>query len=140
MASPSSQSTEWLQERLVEILNSPHISFKKPAGLTNIRMGPGPIDLFSTRFANTVTSDVKGTVAGKEVDKEGLKEALLALQKKWNADSVLFKPQTSTGVYLACDCVRVGPKEFNECCRVREEGGAPRISELSLDGDEDLFT
>lgn len=87
---------EWLQDRLAKLLKAPHISFPKPSGpLAHIRMGPGPIDLFSTYYNNFFTSDAKGIVAGKEVDREGLKQALLALQKKWHTDSAKFTPQAS---------------------------------------------
>lgn len=80
---------QWLQEHLTQLLSSPYIHFTQPkiAGL-QLRMGPGPIDLFSTKFANMVTGDVTGVIAGKEVDKDGLKEALLKLQKKWNKEGV----------------------------------------------------
>ena len=61
-------------------------------------MGHGPIDLFSTRFANMFTQDATGVVGGKEVDKEGLKQSLLAWQKKWNQDTAHFtamEPQST---------------------------------------------
>ena len=87
---------EWLQDRLAKLLKAPHISIPRPTGpLAHIRMGPGPIDLFSTYYTNFFTSDAKGVVAGKEVDREGLKQALLALQKKWHVDSATFTPQVS---------------------------------------------
>ena len=84
-------TSEWLQEQLSTLLASPYIHFNQPnfPGL-HLRMGPGPIDVFSTRFANTFTKEAKGTVGGKEVDKEGLKQSLLALQKKWNKDTAKF--------------------------------------------------
>lgn len=36
------------------------------------------------------TDNATGTVAGRQVDKAGLKDALLALQKKWHPDSAKF--------------------------------------------------
>lgn len=98
MSSSSSQvDASFLQNTLSSILSAPHISFPKPpAGLPNLRLGHGPVDLFSTRFANTFAGDAKGVVAGKEVDKEGLKEALLALQKTWQSDSVKFEDQQTS--------------------------------------------
>lgn len=73
------------------LLASPYIHFNHPKfpGM-HIRMGPGPIDVFSTRFANMFTQEATGVVGGKEVDKAGLKEALLALQRKWNPDTAKF--------------------------------------------------
>ena len=84
-------SSEWLQEQLSTLLASPYIHFSQPKipGL-QLRMGPGPIDLFSTRFANTFTHDATAVVAGKELDKDGLKTALLALQKRWIPESASF--------------------------------------------------
>lgn len=55
-----------------------------------MHMGPGPIDLFSTRFANMFTKEATGVVAGVQVDKEGLKQSLLALQKQWNPETAQF--------------------------------------------------
>lgn len=84
-------TSEWLQEHLSTLLASPYIHFNQPSfpGL-HLRMGPGPIDLFSTRFSNTFTKDATGVVGGKEVDRDGLKQSLLALQKKWNKDTAKF--------------------------------------------------
>ncbi len=96
MSDPSPSSPEFLQDRLSTLLASPHIHFNKPPALLNIRMGPGPVDVFSTRFANWFTHDATGVVNGKQVDKEGLKEALLALQKKWHPDSANFVAQDSS--------------------------------------------
>lgn len=87
-------SPEWLQDRLQTLLNSPYIHFDQPK-LPHLRMGHGPVDLFSTRFNNWFTSDATGVVAGSTVDKAGLKDALLALQRKWNSDTAKFTPSTS---------------------------------------------
>lgn len=88
-------SPTFLQDALTSILNSPHISFPKPPhGLPNIRLGHGPIDLFSTRFTNVFAENATGEIAGTQVDKEGLKNALLALQKVWDGDSATFEAQS----------------------------------------------
>ena len=87
-------SPEWLQDKLQTLMNSPYIHFNQPK-LPHIRMGHGPVDLFSTRFNNWFTSDATGVVAGNTVDKAGLKEALLALQRKWNNDTAKFTPETN---------------------------------------------
>jgi hypothetical protein len=91
-------NTEWLQNRLSQLLSSPYIHFTQPKvpGL-HLRMGPGPIDLFSTRFMNLFTENAQGNVNGQEMGKDDLKQALLALQKTFNKDSVQFKPQTADG-------------------------------------------
>ncbi|CAL1693823.1 unnamed protein product [Somion occarium] len=113
---------EWLQDTLVKLLNAPHISFPKPTGaLAHIR---------------------------KEVDHEGLKEALLRLQKKWQADAAKFSPQASVenSEHPIVTVISWSPRNFNKdtaevkaSAAVREEGGATRISSLSLEGDAELF-
>ncbi|KAH8084358.1 hypothetical protein BXZ70DRAFT_900445 [Cristinia sonorae] len=136
-------SPAFLQESLSSILSSPHISFPKPpAGLPNIRLGHGPVDLFSTRFANTFASDAKGVVAGKEVDRDALKAALLALQKRWQEDTVKFDEQQSSVVSVAFTWT---PRKTTDTAQVKasatigDEGGAPRIKTLNLDGEAGLF-
>lgn len=81
----------WLSQEISQIISSPHISSPKPAGSLPFRMGPGPVDLFSTKFNNTFAHDLKAFVVGKEVSREELKAKLLALQKHWNAEQVKFQ-------------------------------------------------
>lgn len=92
-----SSSQEWVQNTLSEILSSPHINFPKQ---TAIRMGHGPVDLFSTRFINSFTPDVRATVAGQEMTRDELKQSLLALQKHWNPNSVEFAPSGVSHVFV----------------------------------------
>jgi hypothetical protein len=92
---------DWLSKEISQIISSPHISFPKPAGSLPFRMGPGPVDLFSTRFNNTFAYDVKATVTGEEVSREGLKAKLLGLQKHWNAEEVKFQVESAGPV---CRC------------------------------------
>lgn len=95
---------QWLSNQLITLLNSPHIHFTQPKfpGL-QLRTGPGPIDLFSTRFANMFTKDATGVLGGQEVDRDGLKEGLLALQKKWKGDSVQTQDaQSADGYQVRC--------------------------------------
>lgn len=82
--------SEWLQEQLKSLLASPYIHFKHPPQLAGRRFGHGPVDLFSTRFNQLFTDDATGVVGGKHVDKAGLKDALLAMQRKWHPDSADF--------------------------------------------------
>ena len=86
MSHPDSAASAWLQSSLSSLLASPYIHFNQPKvpGM-HFRMGPGPIDLFSTRFSNLFTDDATGVVGGKEVDKQGLKDSLIALQRKWDS-------------------------------------------------------
>ncbi|KAM5538387.1 hypothetical protein V8D89_007989 [Ganoderma adspersum] len=136
-------SAEFLQEHLSTLLNSPYIHFKQPQ-IPGIRLGHGPVDLFSTRFANFFTHDATGVVAGQELDKGGLKHALLALQKRWNPDSASFvaegdaaKPSSK---FLWTQKDAANQTEVTASGDVKEEGGTQRIHRLTLDGDQALFS
>ncbi|PSR78708.1 hypothetical protein PHLCEN_2v7297 [Hermanssonia centrifuga] len=159
-------TSEWLQEQLSTLLASPHIHFSHPKFPgAHMRMGPGPIDVFSTKFANMFTSDATGTVAGTQVDKDGLKESLLALQKQWNPDSAKFVPMdppsadyTVRSVVICPHNILVSSKSWQMAtsfswtpkqsetslqvgasASVQEEGGLQRINVLNLDGDPSMF-
>ena len=82
-------TTSFVEQALSSILSSPHISISAP-----IPTGPGPVDLFSTRFNNTFTADAKGLVDGESVDLDGLKQKLLALQTHYDPASVKFYAQS----------------------------------------------
>ena len=86
---------QWLIKKLGTLLASPYIHFKNPGGPLGIRLGPGPVDLFSTNYENLFAKEAKGVVYGKEVDRDELKEALLAIQRQWNPDSANFVPLQS---------------------------------------------
>ncbi|KAH9830530.1 uncharacterized protein C8Q71DRAFT_786274 [Rhodofomes roseus] len=137
-------SSEWLQEKLQTLMNSPYIHFNQPK-LPGLRMGHGPVDLFSTRFNNWFTGDATGVVAGNQVDKAGLKDALLALQKKWNNDSAKFTPSAGAQEGSLATRVEFTPTGADQAAdvtasaSVRQEGGTERISTLTLDGDSSLF-
>ncbi|EJF67510.1 hypothetical protein BD309DRAFT_965632 [Dichomitus squalens] len=139
----SASSPDFVQEKLTTLLNSPYIHFNQPPQLHGIRLGHGPVDLFSTRFNNYFTSDATGIVAGKEVDKEGLKTALLALQKRWNPDSANFVSQSDaskpTTKFLWTQKNADQPTEISASAELKHEGGSDRIHQLTLDGDESLF-
>ena len=86
---------DWLSKEISQIISSPHISFPKPAAPLPFKMGPGPVDLFSTRFNNTFAYDVQATVTGEEVSREGLKAKLLGLQKHWSAGEIQFRDESA---------------------------------------------
>ena len=106
MSTPEVGSPEWLSSQLTTLLASPHIHFTQPSfpGL-KLRMGPGPIDVFSTRFTNMCTKDVTGVLGGQEVDKAGLKEGLLALQKKWTGNGVQVESAQAPEGFQVCSFV-----------------------------------
>ena len=91
MEETTTTNDDWLSKEISQILSSTHISFPKSPPF---KMGPGPVDLFSTRFNGAFAYDVKATVAGKEVSREELKAKLLGLQKYWNAGEVKFQDES----------------------------------------------
>ena len=73
-----SAPAKWLANELSALLASPH-------AVAVAAVAPGTADAFSTRFNSIFMRHARGLVGGREVDLEGLKESLLALQKSWNA-------------------------------------------------------
>ncbi|KAI0931098.1 hypothetical protein AcW2_000057 [Taiwanofungus camphoratus] len=138
-------SPQWLEEHLHTLLNSPYIHF--PVGqLGGRRMGHGPVDLFSTRFNNFFTKGATGVVNGKDVDRAALKDTLLALQSKWNPATAKFAAVDDATQAQPAVQLNFTPKSADQAAEVKasasvtEEGGAPRISQLTLSGDDALFT
>ena len=99
-SSTPSASALWVEKALAALLSAPHITIPSPPA--GIHTGPGPIDLFSTRFDNTFSTDAKGVVDGTHVDRAGLKEKLLALQTHYNPNTVTFQAQPSAEDYQVC--------------------------------------
>ena len=70
------------------------------------------------------TKDATGVLAGQEVDKEGLKNGLLALQKKWTKDSVQIEDAQAADGYQACGCLHhVIPQYAQHAIPDRDEDG-----------------
>ncbi|KIJ25880.1 hypothetical protein M422DRAFT_273116 [Sphaerobolus stellatus SS14] len=144
-ASLSSKAT-WLQSTISDLLVSPYIHFRAPAGL-GIHMGHGPIDLFSTKFNNNFTPDVKATVAGNTVNRDELKQMLLGLQQHYSPDNVKFEiPATEASADSNTVYVKFtgqskvkGPYEVAIDANVSETEGQKKISSIKLDGDPALF-
>ena len=83
--SPAPGSPEWLGSALTALLAAPYIHFPAPPpGMGRLRMGHGPIDLFSTRFNQLFAQNARGHVNGADVDRDGVKDALLAVQSWWS--------------------------------------------------------
>ena len=76
-------SHAWFQNAFKSLMEAPGpISIPKlPFGM---RGGPGPIDVFSTRFYSLFADDVSATVNGEAVDKEGLKGRLVKIKRRYN--------------------------------------------------------
>jgi hypothetical protein len=91
---------DWLSTEISKLLVSPHISFPKPPA--GIRLGPGPVDLFSTNFNNLFAPDVVATVDGEKVSRDELKQKLLNLQKHWESDKVRLQEEPPRGTVSPC--------------------------------------
>jgi len=122
---------DWLSKEISQIMTSPHISFPKGP----FRMGPGPVDLFSTRFNNAFAPGVKVTMAGEEVSREQLKAKLLDLQKYWKAEEVKFEggPRSETVISFPSG------KTVFLSAQTEVEGGRRVIKKFSLDEDNSFF-
>lgn len=146
MSAVQLSSNHWLADHLCDLLASPHISLPSRGGLF---LGPGPVDLFTTRFNNCFAPDATGEVGGHEVDREGLKEALLMLQQHWNSENIhiMKSPEnecllthTKMSAEFEWTPKDIGHSELMEAdAEVRKLGGTDRISFLCLHGDEALF-
>ncbi|KAF8518395.1 hypothetical protein BU17DRAFT_66445 [Hysterangium stoloniferum] len=120
MTAAAMNNNAWLQSTLCDLLGAPHISIR---GIPGIRMGPGPVDIFSTRFNNHFALEVKAIVAGESVDRGGLKEKLLGLQQHYVPGSAKFQTEsedstkgTSDGeahVFLTGEAENVGAYEVS---------------------------
>jgi len=143
MTSIPEDPPEWLASTLSSILSAPHITIPPaPGGRPE---GPGPIDLFTTRFDNAFTDDAKAIVDGRKETLDGLKATLLALQKHWNAQTAKFTRVQSIHKHLtstSCTWTQTDSElklEFEASAKIVESGGSPRISEIILQGKASLF-
>lgn len=83
--SVAASSNRWLSDCLCDLMASPHVVMPPHGGM---HLGPGPMDVFTTRFNEYFGHEACGTLCGRPVDREGLKTGLLALQKRWNPEAV----------------------------------------------------
>ena len=61
----------------------------------------GPADLFNIRFDQMFEQNARGVVCGREVDRFQLKEALLTLKSKWNAETDSVVGQVARAGYFS---------------------------------------
>ena len=85
MSSVVTSHSHWLSDCLCDLMASPHISMPPHGGML---MGPGPVDLFTVRFDQYFMPGAHGTICGHAVDRDGIKDCLLNLQKRWNTEEV----------------------------------------------------
>lgn len=78
--SPAPESrSQWLAEQIQQLMVAPHVHVTE-----SVEEGPGPVDMFSTRFDGMFMPDAHGWVAGERMDRQHLKECMLGLQRRWN--------------------------------------------------------
>jgi hypothetical protein len=88
-------SEHWLQHELSSLLSSPG-PIRIPRLPFGLRGGPGPIDVFSSRFANLFSDDVRATINGIDYDKAGLKDKVIELKQYYDPDSATEELAEST--------------------------------------------
>ena len=71
--------SQWLADQLRDLMATPYVQVDEEEG-----MGPGPVDMFSTKFDAMFMPDAHGWVCGERTDRDGIKESLLGLQRRWN--------------------------------------------------------
>ena len=87
-----SAPSQWLANELTALLSSPHTVALPPHDITNSPyQAAGHADPFSARFNDMFLRHARGIVGGREVDREELKRALLALKKRWNPSQVRYE-------------------------------------------------
>ncbi|KAI0769630.1 hypothetical protein BD413DRAFT_477433 [Trametes elegans] len=102
--SVATSPNHWLSDCLCDLMASPHVSMPSQGGM---HLGPGPVDVFTTRFDQYFEPNARGTICGRSVDREGLRAALLALQKRWNTEALKVSDEAHLhGVPLGHNLVR----------------------------------
>lgn len=81
--------SQWLAEQLQQLMVAPHVHVTE--GAEGAAMGPGPVDMFSTRFDAMFMPDAHGWVGGERIDRHSLKECMLGLQRRWNEKEATCK-------------------------------------------------
>ena len=83
--------SQWLANELSALLSTPQV--QPPSQFIQVKVEENDkpeYDLFTTRFNDVFIRHARGLVGGREVDREGLKRTLLALQKQWSASGCTF--------------------------------------------------
>ncbi|KAI0633294.1 hypothetical protein C8Q77DRAFT_1217740 [Trametes polyzona] len=145
--SVAASSNHWLSDCLCDLMASPHVSMPPLGGM---HLGPGPVDVFTTRFDQYFWHDARGTFCGRPVDREGLKAGLLALQKRWNPEAVKVMEEPALhGLPLGHNILATEvewtppgsamPEVVHAEASVGEEGGREQIRFLKMEGNSALF-
>ncbi|KAI0675078.1 hypothetical protein C8Q78DRAFT_1075410 [Trametes maxima] len=145
--SVAASSNHWLSDCLCELMASPHVSMPSLGG---IHLGPGPVDVFTTRFNEYFVPDARGTLCGRPVDRDGLKAGLLALQKRWNPEAVKVMEEPGPhGFRLGHNMLATEvewtphgstvPEVVTAEASIGEESGREQIRFLKMEGNSALF-
>ncbi|OSD03918.1 hypothetical protein PYCCODRAFT_1444108 [Trametes coccinea BRFM310] len=146
--SVATSSNHWLSDCLCDLMASPHITIPPRGGLH--LGGPGPVDVFTTRFNQYFLPEAHGTLCGRPVDREGLKAGLLALQKRWNPEAVrVMDDPTHHGLPLGHNLLSTEvewtpegsqmPEVVIAEASMNEEDGHEQIRFLKMEGNSALF-
>lgn len=144
-----SEESQWFAQALAQLLAAPHVSIpdEGPA------LGPGPVDVFTSRFDELFMPEAHGFVCGQPVNREELKETLIGLQRRWDAVDAQcigceahpthiteFHPTMAARMEFTPMYMYPRTKEtvMAEACGEEVEG-TERIECLMLEGDEYLF-
>ncbi|OBZ67219.1 hypothetical protein A0H81_12938 [Grifola frondosa] len=110
-----------------------------------IHTSPGPIDLFSTRFNTYFMPEARGMLAGRSVDREELKEGLLALQRTWDSENVkVMEPKHHSRGMMSTEMEwtpegSTMPEVVSAEASVGQESGHKQIRFLKVEGNPALF-
>ena len=78
----------WLAQSIAALMAAPHVHMGDEEGAD---MGPGPVDMFSSKFDAMFMPDAVGWVCGERADRQEIKESLLGLQRRWNDKEAVCK-------------------------------------------------
>ncbi|KAI0093435.1 hypothetical protein BDY19DRAFT_425705 [Irpex rosettiformis] len=136
-------NSRWLAMELAALLSAPH---------PGVPSESGPADLFNIRFDQMFEQSAHGMVCGREVNRYELKEAILTLKSKWDAErgtivGVVARPGYFTSFHPTMGAKLEftplnGPQEQQTVTAEasgEDKDGSERIEYLRFEGDESLF-
>ena len=138
---PSDNAT-WFSNTIKEQLESPYIHFNQPS-IPGLRLGHGPVDLFSTKYSNNFGKEATGTINEEKVDHGELKNKLLAVQSHFNPATAQFTPSgDGDNVKSQIQWVSKDNRQYNLTAEgtLGQGSGHRIIQSLSLSGDPSVFT
>ncbi|KZS87687.1 hypothetical protein SISNIDRAFT_460617 [Sistotremastrum niveocremeum HHB9708] len=144
---------QWLEDAITSLLSSPaaiHITNPPGGG------GPGPIDLFDTRFDNTFSANVEAYINGKKLDNSALRAKLNSVQQSFSPETANFSNsvENDTGVGAGqvglffswnvnhAPSSGVGQGEAVQVslnAQIAQENGASKVTILSLVSGAPIF-